>query len=73
MAMERVLLQTIKFDFNIEHAHKEWLTQYDSPHYDSLSWLIIMTHTKFIIQYCEELRGDVLGALDEDKVKGKNK
>ena len=22
MAMERVLLQTIKFDFNIEHAHK---------------------------------------------------
>ena len=25
MAMERVLLQTIKFDFNIEHAHKELL------------------------------------------------
>ena len=22
MAMERVLLQTIKFDFNVEHAHK---------------------------------------------------
>lgn len=45
MAMERVLLQTIKFDFNIEHAHK------------------------FIIQYCEELRADVLSVLHEDKVK----
>jgi len=45
MAMERVLLQTIKFDFNIEHAHK------------------------FIIQYCEDLRDELLKSLDEEKIK----
>ena len=45
MAMERVLLQTIKFDFNVEHAHK------------------------YIIQYCEDLRGDLQRSIDDEKIK----
>ena len=46
MAMERVLLQTIKFDFNIEHAHKfiiQVVRQAPTVHGPNCPW----THSYF--------------------------
>ena len=43
MAMERVLLQTIKFDFNIEHAHK-FIIQVHAFRQVSTSILYITNH-----------------------------
>ena len=69
MAMERVLLQTIKFDFNVEHAHKYIIQVISLFSWCELHEKSDQSYSCNSFWYCEELRADLQKTIDDEKIK----